>query len=106
MVGWRFEPDDLVLVEGSPLSAAAIAWHGSTLPAAATERANRPAIPLFRIERAALPVRPSTVVPPAVNAVVTEPDTAISVPETLSARFPDTCSPAITMAPFVTAMRK
>src|SRR6187399_1360946 len=30
VVGWRFAPDDLVLVEGSPLSAAAIAWHAST----------------------------------------------------------------------------
>ena len=27
VVGWAFGPDDLMLVEGSPLSAAAIAWH-------------------------------------------------------------------------------
>jgi hypothetical protein len=29
VVGWAFGPDDAVLVEGSPLSAAAIAWHAS-----------------------------------------------------------------------------
>ena len=30
VVGWEFGPDDAVLVEGSPLAAAAIAWHRST----------------------------------------------------------------------------
>lgn len=30
VVGWAFGPDDLLLVEGSPLSAAAIAWQLST----------------------------------------------------------------------------
>src|SRR5436305_597602 len=29
VVGWPFAPDDVMLVEGSPLSAAAIAWHAA-----------------------------------------------------------------------------
>src|SRR4051794_16907537 len=30
VVSWPFGPDDAVLVAGSPLSAAAVAWHAST----------------------------------------------------------------------------
>src|SRR5215213_1686927 len=31
VAGWPFAPEDVVLVEGSPLSAAAIGWHASRL---------------------------------------------------------------------------
>jgi hypothetical protein len=30
VAGWAFAPEDMMLVEGSPLSAAAIAWHAAT----------------------------------------------------------------------------
>ena len=39
VVGWAFAPDDLMLVEGSPLSAAAIAWHASTTRSGEAEQA-------------------------------------------------------------------
>jgi hypothetical protein len=39
VAGWAFAPDDLMLVEGSPLSAAAIAWHASTSRTGDTEHA-------------------------------------------------------------------
>src|SRR3954468_22251489 len=39
VVGWAFAPDDLMLVEGSPLSAAAIAWYASTSRTGDPERA-------------------------------------------------------------------
>src|SRR4051812_35722662 len=38
VVGWAFAPGDLMLVEGSPLSAAAIAWHASTSRTGDAER--------------------------------------------------------------------
>jgi hypothetical protein len=39
VVGWAFKPGDLMLVEGSPLSAAAIAWHSSRTTSEEPQRA-------------------------------------------------------------------
>jgi hypothetical protein len=39
VVGWAFAPDDLMLVEGSPLSAAAIAWYASRTTSEEPQRA-------------------------------------------------------------------